>query len=177
MPHITDRPCILCGGPRDTQVAYTTKQGKRSLRWEPRCKPCNAARRAERYSREKAKELVAMAKWREANRRYTRIKAKLYQQSEHGKQVKAYHQRLRKARLRSGQGDDEAIRSIYRLAKEEEALVSKCPVFTLPELGHEFQVDHILPLAKGGLHAANNLQILPKGLNMRKGVTVRAAHY
>lgn len=46
---------------------------------------------------------------------------------------------------------------IYAWAKR----VQKC-------LGIEMHVDHILPLAKGGKHNYDNLQVLPAQLNMRK---------
>jgi hypothetical protein len=44
------------------------------------------------------------------------------------------------------------------------------PEISASELGKKMHVDHVTPLAKGGLHVAGNLQILPAGLNMRKGV-------
>lgn len=50
-----------------------------------------------------------------------------------------------------------------------ERVVQCCPVFDIPELGKKMHVDHIMPLSKGGKHVANNLQILPNGINMRKG--------
>jgi hypothetical protein len=34
--------------------------------------------------------------------------------------------------------------------------------------GIKFHVDHIVPIAKGGLHAPTNLQVLPASLNFRK---------
>ena len=71
--------------------------------------------------------------------------------------------------MRSGSGDDAAIRAIYAEALRVERIVAACPVFDLPELGKKMHVDHIVPLVAGGPHAANNLQILPAGLNMRKG--------
>lgn len=36
-------------------------------------------------------------------------------------------------------------------------------------LGEKFHVDHIIPIAKGGLHIAQNLQILSAKDNLRKG--------
>jgi len=36
------------------------------------------------------------------------------------------------------------------------------------ERGVEYQVDHIKPLSKGGLHHENNLQILSRSLNLKK---------
>lgn len=72
--------------------------------------------------------------------------------------------------MRSGQGDNEAIRAIYAEAMRIEKLVADCPVFDLSELGHKMHVDHVHPLSKGGAHHEDNLQILPIGINMRKGV-------
>lgn len=37
------------------------------------------------------------------------------------------------------------------------------------ELGVKWQVDHIIPLSKGGLHHPDNLQIIPKVENLKKG--------
>jgi hypothetical protein len=38
-------------------------------------------------------------------------------------------------------------------------------------LGDSFHVDHITPLAKGGLHCHTNLRVLPAIDNLRKGVS------
>jgi 5-methylcytosine-specific restriction endonuclease McrA len=37
-------------------------------------------------------------------------------------------------------------------------------------LGDSFHVDHIKPLAKGGLHTLENLMVVPAICNLRKGV-------
>jgi hypothetical protein len=36
-------------------------------------------------------------------------------------------------------------------------------------LGESFHVDHYIPLAKGGLHIAHNLRVIPAICNLRKG--------
>ncbi len=77
---------------------------------------------------------------------------------------------MRGARMRKGGANDAAIRAIYAEAVRVEKLVANCPVFDIPEIGKKIHVDHIIPLSKGGLHIAENLQLLPAGLNMRKGV-------
>jgi len=53
--------------------------------------------------------------------------------------------------------DKEKIMSIYQIAHEMAA-----------EYGVEYQVDHIKPLSKGGLHHEDNLQILSRSLNLKK---------
>lgn len=154
--------------------AYTTRQGKRLTRYESRCSPCNMQRRAERYAAQSDKEKKIMTEWRAANREHLSAYHRKRQQSAEVRALKAYHQRLRKARLRANAGDNDEIREIYRRAKHIEQTVKECPVFDLPELGRVMHVDHIVPISKGGKHVAENLQILPIGLNMRKGVSIRA---
>jgi 5-methylcytosine-specific restriction endonuclease McrA len=93
-----------------------------------------------------------------------------YRATPNGRTIKAKLQRMRKARMRSGQGDNGAIRAIYAEAMKIEQAVKDCPVFAMPELGYKMHVDHVVPLAKGGLHHEDNLQIIPIGINLRKGV-------
>lgn len=157
----------MCGeGGEFSVYAYTTGQGKRSIRRESRCKAC-CRKRWEEYRR--ANPDVIKAQYR--NRDKTKLNAQVtaYRNSPHGRAMKAYHQRLRKARLRSKADDNDAIRAIYVEAMEVEKIVANCPVFDLPELGKRMQVDHVRPLAQSGKHEAANLQILPIGINMRKG--------
>ncbi len=49
------------------------------------------------------------------------------------------------------------MRDLYWLARDLRAVS-----------GQEYHVDHIIPLARGGLHHPDNLQILPADLNVRK---------
>lgn len=66
---------------------------------------------------------------------------------------------LRLRRLWGAQPDDadvEAIREVYREAYARRAA------------GENVEVDHIYPLAKGGLHVAENLQIISWRDNVRK---------
>lgn len=163
-----NKPCIMCGGPRDMTYAYTTNQGRRSIRYESRCKACCRQRRRQSYAANPERDLVSARKWKTANSDRISTYNRQRQMDPAHRCLKAYHQRLRKARMRSGQPDDPAIRAIYLQAQHENELASRCPIFRLPELG-QLQVDHIMPLAQGGQHRADNLQILAAGLNMRKG--------
>lgn len=173
--HKVDRlkRCIMCERDREiaafTAYRYTTNQGKVSTRYESRCKDCSNARRRARYVAEGEKERAQCAAWREANRLTLRAYNAEMRKDPRYKALKAKAQRLRKARLRSGQGDSPEIRAIYAEAIEVERIIADCPLFDIPELGKKIHVDHIVPLSKGGLHHIDNLQLLPIGLNMRKG--------
>jgi hypothetical protein len=54
--------------------------------------------------------------------------------------------------------EQERIDYLYWLAKDLRATT-----------GETYHVDHIQPLAKGGLHHPDNLQVLPADINLKKG--------
>jgi|DEB0MinimDraft_10_1074344.scaffolds.fasta_scaffold51231_2 hypothetical protein len=59
--------------------------------------------------------------------------------------------------------EKKTIQNLYWLAKDLKAVT-----------GEEYHVDHIHPLAKGGLHHPDNLQILPSDLNIKKSDKVQS---
>lgn len=168
------KACIRCGEAKPLaefySYGYTTTQGKASTRYESRCRPCARARRL--AERDPAKDAAGCRDWRSRNAEHRRAYGAAYQASEHGKHTKARLQRIRGARQRAGMAgveDRAAVRAIYAQAAALERVIARCPVFDLPELGKRLHVDHIVALSKGGPHVASNLQILPVGLNLRKG--------
>jgi len=148
---------------------YIARSGKQSTRYESRCKPCAVVRRRREYHADPGKHRMISNRWKSENRDRLKSYNSTKQRDPEYRAMKAKNQRLRKARMRSGSGDDDAIRAIYAEAMEVERIVANCPVFDIPEIGKKMHVDHIVPLSRGGLHVADNLQILPIGLNMRKG--------
>lgn len=171
--HERQKTCAMCGNSKPVSdfyaYGYVTRQGKDSTRYESRCKPCARKRRRDAHAANPEMGAQISKRWRENNPDKRVAYSQQYQASEHGRRMKAKAQRLRKARLRSGQPDCPEVRAIYDEAMRIEKIVARCPVFALPELGYKMHVDHIRPLARGGQHVASNLQILPIGLNMRKG--------
>jgi 5-methylcytosine-specific restriction endonuclease McrA len=175
--HKPDRckTCIMCEEVKPLTefyaYGYTTNQGKRSTRYESRCKPCSIMRRKAQSAASPGKDAENARQWRENNADRQLEYAREYRASEAGKKTKARLQRIRSARMRVAGGEDSPeIREIYAEAARVEALVANCPVFDLPEIGKKMHVDHIIPIARGGEHKIGNLQILPIGLNMRKGI-------
>jgi len=72
--------------------------------------------------------------------------------------AKTYRYRSRKRNQMPSDVDHEKLLSYYR---EAERLTE--------ETGIIHHVDHIVPLSKGGLHHHNNLQVLTKEENLKKG--------
>ncbi len=71
-----------------------------------------------------------------------------------------HHQADRKAKILKqmpSDADHKVIALMYRMAK----ILEQCT-------GVKYHVDHITPLAKGGVHHQDNMQILRADLNLRK---------
>lgn len=142
---------------------YVTNQGKPSICYGSRCKQCSRAR-AKEYARVNRHKVSARAATR-YRRDIEKHRIKWKEQAAY----KAAHGARYKAKKREGQAtNDPRIAALYVEAKRVERLIARCPVFDLPELGKRIEVDHKVPVSKGGKHIFENLQLLPRGLNRRK---------
>lgn len=167
--------CISCGKSKGLSdfysYPYTNCIGNSGMRYESRCKPCARERRRYQYAKNSERDRRTSNQWKDRNRKRLSEYSKERQKDPAHRANKARLQRLRKARLRSGSGNTPEIRAIYAEAMRIETLIQCCPVFDLPELGKKIHVDHVIPLSRGGKHEVSNLQLLPIGLNMRKGAS------
>ena len=109
--------------------------------------------------------------WRLTNRGAARTYAAAYRSSERGKRQRAKAQAARGARTKAGLvgPEDPRILALYQEAKDIEAKLAAIVICDDP-LEMEMHVDHIIPLARGGKHAFENLQILSARANLEKGV-------
>lgn len=176
--HREDRvkSCIRCGGEKPLSefyaYAYTTRQGKRSTRYESLCKLCAKSKSKARHRANRDELNRRHREWCAANKERLATYSAERRKDPHHKALKAKAQRMRKARIKANTSENtEAIHQVYAEAMRIEAEVADCPVFDIPELGKKMHVDHIIPISKGGKHTARNLQVLPAGINMRKGVS------
>jgi 5-methylcytosine-specific restriction endonuclease McrA len=117
-----------------------------------------SGRRKKYHEDNKEKENEMGLKYYWNNREVMRIKASKWRSDNPDKaNAQSAKRRSRILHLTLSSVDKKMIEYMYRIAHE-----------MTEERGIEYQVDHIKPLSKGGLHHEDNLQILSKDLNLRK---------
>lgn len=142
------------------------------------CKFCTKQKRAAR-SADKTEAMKAYMKRYNATPEARAARA-AYKLSPRGKEVirrarkaprqraaSLHHTRLRQTRTRGqswalNKEDRAAIRSIYLEARQRSS-----------ETGIPHDVDHVVPLSRGGMHHPSNLRILPASMNRRLGSQLR----
>ncbi len=100
-------------------------------------------------------ELDRIRKWNDENREFLRDCQKKYEKTEKGKYAVSKSQYIRRKKFEDACED---------LTNHEKRLIGKfyldCP--------EGYEVDHIIPIAKGGQHRLSNLQYLTKEENRKK---------
>jgi len=130
------------------------------------CYPCNYKKGVEKLLSGACDGYMTKEKWaenRERRREVIRENNKKYSRTERGKVVSAQKEAKRRALLKNQtpeltQEQVEQILTIY----EECSRISA-------ETGIPHEVDHIIPICRGGLHHPDNLQILTMEENRKKG--------
>lgn len=140
-------PCLKCG----STTRYVSS-------WS--CKPCNLLKlennRLMAPYRTKEKQRLKLFNWRKNNPEKVHEQ---YLRSDKGKVNAKAAKRRAKIRLQLPQDAD--LIKIIKVYKEAKELSIKT--------GIPHEVDHIVAIANGGLHHENNLQILTRTENRRKG--------
>jgi 5-methylcytosine-specific restriction endonuclease McrA len=146
------KPCVKCGN-----IERYTSNGS--------CVKCEREKGLEKLLND---DLMApyrtkekQAKNREKRRETIRENGKKYTQTEKGKISSCVSASNRRARIKNQlceTADFEKIKQIY----------AECRRLS-EETGIPHEVDHIIPIAKGGLHHQDNLQILTRFQNRSKG--------
>lgn len=152
------------------QYAYTTNQGKASVRLESKCKSCRKKSREEYLAKPEAqaKRAKTKRKWDLENQEHVKAYRKEKQKCPIHKANKAKLQRIRNAALRASVEDKEAVNEIYRQAMLLQSKLRDCVDCDDP-LELQIHVDHIIPVAMGGKTSPNNLQLLSGKENLEKG--------
>ena len=134
------------------------------------CKSCTAQKRKEKYWADPEKYRAEARKFSQSNLEKMGEVNKKYREAnpEKVKQWKANDRQRNKHRINADTANRRAkLRGT--LTPEIVQMYALRDFYIAMSLGESFHVDHIIPLAKGGLHTADNLQVIPAIDNLRKG--------
>lgn len=150
---------------RAAKAAYREKNAAHIKEWEKAYKAKNAAhiREVSAAYREKNAEArhQRVVEYRRANREL--LNARSSEWARRNPEARRLIWQARRARKleRGGQLSKGLVQKLYKAQK------GKCPCCHLP-LGEKYHLDHIMPLALGGEHADENMQLLRDRCNMEK---------
>lgn len=160
------------------------------------CRSCFRKCYNKKWRRENREKLrKRMKKWRQENKEHYKkycqenkeklkeYKKRYYQENED--RIKKYHKKYVKEHLKQynlychkrrarkrGNGGSYSAKEIREIRKESEGI---CPGYkTKPHfVGKEkLEIDHIIPLVKGGRNDIENIQLLCKSCNRKKGIKI-----
>lgn len=120
------------------------------------------------YAKNRKARLERSSKWHAENKQKANAASKAWR-SKNPDSVNLYNHR-RKARIR-GQGGRFTAADIANLKKLQNgkcALFAHCGQPLMVGKKRNYQVDHIMPLARGGTHDRTNLQLLCRKCNLAK---------
>ena len=138
---------------------------------QSRCKSCMAENRRQRHAAnpEHFRKLVAESTKRHYEKKIQRNNEYRARNPEKVSAWKQKDRTVNKARVSA----DNAMRRSKMSGKLTPAINQMYALrdfYIAMSLGDNFHVDHITPLAKGGLHCHTNLRVLPAIDNLRKGI-------
>jgi len=148
--YISGTPCKNCGSLEKTVRGYSCVV----CRKERGLKKLNDANLMAKY-RTKEKQNEKQKRWRENNPK------KLKEQRQRVKTKQRGYQQKRRASVKNqipNDADLTLIQEFYIMAENK-----------TKETGIPYEVDHIIPISKGGLHHQNNLQVITRTENRSKG--------
>ena len=114
------------------------------------------------YQENKERILAEKREYRESNRQVIRDTQKVYRDSEKGRSKNAEEARERRALKKN------CTIPLMENERERLMLLEKTRRELSVETGREYHIDHIIPLAHGGLHHPMNLRILDGTENISK---------
>jgi len=119
------------------------------------------------YQANKSRQAELTKRWLEANQdRMTKWKKAYYEANKD----KFCEKGARRRALQNGQTPSNANQALIQTFYDQAVRLTKA--WSAPHIDRKFRVafavDHIVPLSRGGLHEASNLQVIPAKLNARK---------
>lgn len=171
------KECTKCNSTLSLSNFYYQKHNDRYNSW---CKQCCSIQRKQRYINTKEDTKLVMSEYRKLNRDTLLIKKEEYRKK--NRDILASKQRLyarlnsdtvrrlsniRKSRLRKATPSFANKESILRFYDKAKSLTM--------ETGVRYEVDHIIPISKGGLHYEYNLRVITMEENRKKGAKMPRA--
>ncbi len=114
------------------------------------------------YQENRERVLAEKKEYRETHRAVIRATQKIYRDSEKGRSKNAEEARERRALKKK------SCVPLTHYEREQMLLMEKTRRKLCEETGHEYHIDHIIPLSRGGLHHPVNLRILEGKENLLK---------
>jgi 5-methylcytosine-specific restriction endonuclease McrA len=164
-----NKQCTACKQIKLLTEYSPSKRG--GLGVQAKCKPCYAEiMRARRLANPTAhRESVKKSTAKHYDKKLERNSAYRMANPDKVSAWKRNDRTLNKSRVHA----DNAMRRTKlsgQLTPEIKQIYALRDFYKAMSLGENFHVDHIVPIAKGGLHISHNLQILEAKDNLRKGV-------
>ena len=155
--------CKRCGQDKPPEC-FTPRKG--SSRLINPCKVCRAADMSEWRAANPTLLCERQRRWRAARRDKQNAYKRKYNKAHRAeKNARARTYKARKRGL-SVQGTQKAINAFYRWAMNERTV--KCYLCGKVVSRNDRQVDHVMPLSRGGLHEPSNLCVMHKRCNIKK---------
>jgi 5-methylcytosine-specific restriction endonuclease McrA len=162
------KPCSVCNELKSGSMFSPDKRVPSGL--SSRCKACNAADARNRRAQNPEKHRASVKKSTEKHYLKKLERNRQYRLNNPEKILdwKTKDRQRNKARILADNAGRRAKLKI-NLTPEIKQMYAMRDFMQAMSLGDCFHVDHIVPLSKGGLHTANNLQVIPAICNLRKG--------
>lgn len=180
------KTCTKCGKEYEATTEFFHKSKTCKFGIKAECKICLNKRSREWYKNNKEKRTVVMKKYNETNKEILTIYKKKWYNDNKEKiliRTKKYYKNNKKRVTislreykKNNAGKVNALNAKRRARKlnqtpdliQDEKYQVEMIYKRSQELGPDWQVDHIIPLSKGGLHHPDNLQIVTKEYNLEK---------
>lgn len=149
---------------REWRKSHPEAHNAAQKKWQDKNIEYVRAYRRAQYRKHKSKILIRNAKYQRSNREKCRAwnKASYDKNPENAVNSKA----KRKRRV----GDQKLSRGLrLKLFESQNGICASCPADLFIVGSH---MDHIMPLAKGGLHCDSNIQLLCPACNLSKGAKI-----